>query len=178
MQDRISVTLEEEDFIDALRPPHRSMRLSILALLLAFMLTMLIAALLVRYPDARRALAASPLFIGLVGAIALVVCLVAALLIVAPMIRRRAARSTLDDHPGMRDPIHYTFGADGLAVRATYAHASYPWTQLWDWRETGRVVVIMPTPRNYYVVPKRNMDAAALERLRDYLSRTRKRSGG
>src|SRR5258706_11493790 len=112
MQDQISVTLQEEDFIDALRPQQRSRRLSFLLLLLALMIGLLIIALLVRYPDARSALTRSPILHGLIGAVVLAASLVMSLLIAAPAIRRRAARSTLNDHPGMRDPIHYRFDAD------------------------------------------------------------------
>jgi hypothetical protein len=177
MQDQITVTLEEEDFIDALRPPQRPKRLSTLLLLLALMLALLIVALLVRFPEARAALTRSPLVAGLTGAVILAASLVAALLIAAPALRRRAARSTLDDHPGMRDPIDYSFGPDGLGIRATYTQASYPWAQLWDWRETERVLIILPTPRNYYVIPKRGVDAAVLDRLRGYLAGARKRAG-
>lgn len=174
MEDRFTVTLEEADFVEAYRPAPRPRRLSFLMLLLAVMLALLIAALLARFPEARLALTQSPLTIGLAGAVALTATLVIMLLIAAPALRRRAARSTLDHHPGMRDPVDYTFGPEHFAFRSTYAQACYPWAQLWDWRESERVVIIMPTPRNFYVLPKRDMDAAALERLRGYLAQVRR----
>jgi hypothetical protein len=174
MQHEITVTLEEEDFLEVLRPQGRPRRLSFLLLLLALMIALLIAVLLYRYPEARLALAQSPLIMGLVGAVMLAASLVILLLAAAPALRRRAARSTLNDHPGMGDPIHYRFDADLFDVRSKYAQAAYPWAQLWDWRETDRVLVILPTPRNYYVLPKRDIDPDALERLRAYLGKARK----
>lgn len=170
MQDQISVTLQEEDFIDALRPHGRPRRLSFLFLTLALMLALLIVALLVRFPEARSALMGSPVIHGLLGAVILAASMVLSLLMAAPALRRRAAKSTLNHHPGMRDPIHYTFDADHFAVRTTYTQASYPWTKLWSWREGEYVLIVMPTPRNYYVIPKRDVAPAVLERLRGYLA--------
>lgn len=170
MQDQISVTLQEEDFIDALRPHGRPRRLSFLFLTLALMFALLIVALLVRFPEARSALMGSPVIHGLLGAVILAASMVLSLLIAAPALRRRAAKSTLNHHPGMRDPIHYTFDADRFAVRTTYTQASYPWTKLWSWREGEYVLIVMPTPRNYYVIPKRDVAPAVLERLRGYLA--------
>lgn len=176
MHDEVSVTLDEDDIVEVFRPLPRPRRLSVLVLLLALMLALLIVALLVRFPEARAAFVGSPLIIGLAGAVLLAATLVVALLIAAPLLRRRAARSTLDDHPGMRDPMHYTFDPEHFAVRSTYSQARYPWAELWDWRESERVVIVMPTPRNYYVLPKRGIDSAALERLYGYLARARRRA--
>lgn len=176
MEDRFTVTLEEADFIDAYRPAPRPRRLSFLLLLLALMLALLIVVLLVRFPEARLALEQSSVATALAGAVLLAAALVIMLLIAAPALRRRAARGTLDHHPGMRDPVHYAFDPEHFTVRATYSQACYPWSQLWDWRESERVVIVMPTPRNFYVLPKRGMDAAALERLRGYLARARRRA--
>ncbi len=75
----------------------------------------------------------------------------------------------------MRDPVHYTFDQEEFAVRTTYTQARYPWTELWDWRECERTVIILPTPRNFYVLPKRAIDQSARERLRGYLASARKR---
>ena len=94
------------------------------------------------------------------------------------MLRRRAARSTLADHPGMAEPVTYSFGAEHFSVRATYTRASYPWAQLWDWREIERVIIVLPTPRNFYVLAKRGADTQALERLRGLLARSPKRAPG
>lgn len=174
MQDVLCVTLDEGDLIEALRPPVQPRRLAALLLLLALMLAFLIAALLVRYPEAQAALIHSKPIIALSGAVLLAAMLVSALLIAAPALRRRASRSMLDDHPGMRDPIHYTFDAENFSVRTTYTGASYPWPQLWDWRENDRVLIIMPTPRNFYVLPKRDVDPEALQRLRGHLSQCHK----
>ena len=86
------------------------------------------------------------------------------------------ARSTLDHHPGMRDPVDYAFDPEHFTVRSTYSQACYPWNQLWDWRESERVVIVMPTPRNFYVLPKRGMAPAAIDRLRGYLAQARRRA--
>jgi hypothetical protein len=176
MQDEISARLDEEDFIEAYRPAPRPRRQAILVLLLAIMLALLIVALVVRFPDARLALANSPLVIGLTGAIILAASLVLLLLVATPLLRRRAARSTLNDHPGMKDPVVYTFDAEHFMVCTTYTQARYPWSQLWDWREGERVMIVMPTPRNFYVLPKRCIDPAVLERLRSHLAKARKRT--
>jgi len=175
MQDELTVTLQEEDFVHAYRPPPRSKRLSFRLLTSAALLLLAIILLLVTFPSARLAFSRSPLLDGLLGAVILAAGLVAALLIAAPGLRRRAARSTLRDSPGMADPIDYTSDDEGFAVRTTYSQARYPWEQLWDWRETERIVLILPTPRNFYVVPKRALDEAALDRLRAHLARSRKR---
>ena len=177
MQDQFDVTLDEADFVEAYRPAPRRGRVANLALLLAVMLALLLAALLIRFPDARMAFNESPLVIGLTGAVILAASLVVGLLIAAPALRRHAARSTLNDHPGMRDPMHYEFDPEQFRVRSTYTEASYPWHQLWDWRESERVLIVFPTPRNFYVIPKRGIDPEVLDRLRGYLSQARKRSG-
>lgn len=176
MKDEITVTLDAQDFIAAFRPPPRPRRLAALMLALALMLVLAIVALLVRFPEARSAFSSSPLIAGLAGAAILAATLVLVLLVAAPALRRRAARSTLDDHPGMRDPIHYAFDPEHFAMRSTYSQARYPWSQLWDWRECERVMVVMPTPRNFYVLPKRGVDPASLDRLRGYLAQARKRT--
>ena len=176
MRDEILVTLDEDDFVEAYRPPPRPRRLAVLLLLLALMLGLLIVALLVRFPEARLAFVDSPLIAGLTGAVTLAATLVLGLLIAAPALRRRAAHSTLADYPGMRDPVHYAFDPEHFTVRSTYSQARYPWGQLWDWRECERVLVVLPTPRNFYVVPKRGVDPAVLERLRGYLAQARKRA--
>ncbi len=139
------------------------------------MLGLLIVTLLIRFPDARLAFAESPLVIGLSGAVLLAAVLVIGLLVATPALRRRAARSTLLDHPGMLDAVHYEFDPDHFMVRSTYTAARFPWSQLWDWRETEGVIVVLPTPRNFYVIPKRGVDAAVLERLRERLAQVRKR---
>jgi len=175
MQDELSTTLNEEDLVEAYRPPPRPRRLAALLLILALMLALLIAVLLIRFPGARAALLASSLVVGLIGAVILAASLVILLLLAAPALRRRNARSTLDHHPGMRDPVHYILGPDRISVRTTYVSACYPWGQLWDWRESERVLIILPTPRNFYVLPKRDIDPAVLERLRGYLSQARRR---
>jgi len=175
--DALTVTLDEEDLVHAYKPGARPRRRSTVLLSLAATIALLIIVLVVLFPDARMAFSHSPLLDGLLGAVILAAGLVAALLIAAPGLRRRAARNTLRDSPGLAEPIDYTFDEDGFAVRSTYSQARYPWEQLWDWRETERIVLILPTPRNFYVVPKRALDRAALDRLRGYLAQTRKRAG-
>lgn len=177
MQDELSVTLDEQDLVEAYRPSARSRRQSALTLILAAMLALLIVILVVRFPQARFALAGSPLVIGLAGAVALAASLVLMLLLSAPALRRRAARSTLNDHPGMGDPVFYRFDPERFTVHTTYTQAQYPWNLLWDWREGERVVVVMPTPRHFYVLPKRGIDPAVLARLRGYLAQVRRRAG-
>lgn len=176
MQDEISIIFDEADFVEAYRPHPRSRRQRSLVLLLALMITVLIVALLIRFPSARYSFGNSHLIIGLTGAVILAAALVSALLIAAPALRRRAARNTLAHHPGLRDPILYAFGSERFSVRTTYTQASYPWTQLWDWRETERVLIVLPTPQNFYVIPKRDVEPAVLDRLRGYLAQARKRS--
>lgn len=176
MQDEFSVSLDEDDFIEAYRPPPRTRRLTALVLLLALLIALLILALLIRFPEARRNFTTSPLTMALTGAVILAAVLVLLLLSAAPALRRRAARSTLDDHPGMRDPVHYAFDPEHFSVRTTYTQACYPWAQLWDWRERERVLTVMPTPRNFYVLPKRGIDPAVLARLRGYLAQARRQT--
>jgi hypothetical protein len=175
MPDELTVTLSEADFAEAYRPPTRRRRSGVLVLLLAAMLGLLIVALVVRYPGARYSLTHTPLTMGLLGAVLLCAALVIALMIAAPALRRKAARSTLATHPGMNEPIRYAFDKDHFEVHTTYTHGSYPWEQLWDWREGAGVIIILPSPRNFYVLPTRDADPAALERLRGYLGRTRRR---
>ena len=177
MRYEFSVTLEESDFVEAYRPAPRPRRLSAWLAMLAAVLCLLIGVLLLRFPEARAAIAGSRLIAGLIGAIVLVAGLIAALLAAAPFLRRRAAQGTLDHHPGLRDPVRYSFDDETFAVRTTYVDARYPWEQLWDWREAAGVVIVMPTPRNFYVVPKRALDLAALENLRDRLGAARRRRG-
>ena len=174
MTDELTLTLDELDFAEAYRPPSRPRRQGILALLIALTVGLLIV-LLLSFPGARYAFAHSRLIIGLSGVVMFVATVLAALLLAAPALRRRAARNTLNDHPGMRDPIRYAFDPGQFTVRTTYSQAAYPWAQLWDWRETDRVLIVMPTPRNFYVIPKRGVEPAVLERLRRYLAQCRKR---
>jgi hypothetical protein len=174
MPDELTVTFDEEYFVHAYRPARRPKRASSLVLVIAAVVALDLVVLLVLFPDARAAFARSPLLAGLLGAVTLAAVLVAALLVATPPLRRRAARNTLRDFPGMTDPVHYSFDAEHFAVRSTYSQASYPWDQMWDWRETERIILILPTPRNFYVLPKRGVDPAALDRLRTYLTRTRK----
>ena len=174
MLDKVEVLLCEEDFIEAYGSP-RPRRPFYLVLTLAVMLALLIVALLVRFPESRTAFAQSPLLAGLTGAIALAALTLIGVILAVPALRRKAARSTLRDHPGMHDPIHYEFDDKHFAVRSTYTSARYPWSQLWDWRETGRVIIVMPTPRNFYLVPKERVDAAILDRLRERLTQARRR---
>ena len=176
MQDELTVTFDEHDFVDAYRPtPRRRGQTRVVFALIAVILALLIW-LLVAVPETRRDFTDSPLVAGLSGAVIVLALLVGALLIAAPSLRRRAARNTLRNHPGMADPVHYSFDADSFEARSTYTQARYPWELMWDWRETDRIVLILPTPRNYYVLPKRGVDPALLDRLRGQLSRTRKRA--
>jgi hypothetical protein len=176
MHDELTVTLTEADFVEAYRPPPRRRRTGTLMLLLAAMLGLLIVVLVVRYPAARNSLTHNPLTMGLLGAVLLCAALVIALLIAAPALRRKAARNTLATHPGMSDPVHYAFDSEHFEARSTYSSARYPWGVMWDWREGADAIIVLPTPRNFYVIPKRDVDPAVLERLRGYLGRTRKRA--
>jgi hypothetical protein len=129
------------------------------------------------FPEARLAFRESRLIIGLAGAVIVAALILLVLLVASPSLRRRAARSTLADHPGMRDPIHYAFDAEDFSVKTTYTGACYPWAQLWNWREGKRTIIVLPTPRNFYVIPKGGEDPAVLERLRGFLMQARKRRG-
>jgi hypothetical protein len=174
--DEVTVTLEEDDFVHAYRPAPRRQPATSIMLTMTALVAIAIVVLLVSYPEDRSELfATSPLIDGLFGAVVLAAALLAGLLLAVPRLRRRAARNTLRDFPGLADPIHYAFDADGFAARSTYSQARYPWEQLWDWRETERIVLILPTPRNFHVVPKRALEPEALERLRAHLARSRKR---
>jgi hypothetical protein len=177
MMDEVTVTLNEEDFVHAYRPAPRAKRQSAMLLAGAALVALSILALLATFPDAGLAFAGSPFLDGLLGAVILAAALVTALLLAAPSLRRRAARNTLRDFPGLTDPIRYSFDDEAFAAQSTYSQARYPWERMWDWRETERIVLILPTPRNFYVVPKGALEPAALERLRGHLTRTRKRAG-
>lgn len=61
-------------------------------------------------------------------------------------------------------------------VRPIYAQARHRWSQLWDWREGERVMIVMPTPRNFYVLSKRGIHPAVLEGLPGYLAHVCKRT--
>lgn len=174
--DEFYVTLDEDDLAEAYRPAPRPRRIQALLLVLALMLGLLIAILVSHYPGARSALMESKPIIGLLGAVILAASLVALLLLAAPALRRRAARSTLDHHPGMRDPSRYRLDNEFFDVRSAYTTARYPWQMLWDWRESERVVIIQPTPRHFYVIPKRSVAPDVLDRLRGRLARARCRS--
>src|SRR4051812_769915 len=118
MHDELTVTLQEQDFVEAYRPapPRRRLRL---ARLLALVVVLLLAALMIGFPEARLAFKESRLIVGLTGAVLVAAALLVALLLVAPALRRRAARSTMTDHPGMRDPMHYSFNPETFSVRST-----------------------------------------------------------
>lgn len=170
---RIRISLDEEDLIEAYRPAPRPQRQARFALLLALALALLILALLVAFPGARRAFTTSPLIAGLAGAVVLAASLVAVLLAAAPRLRRRAARSTLEHHPGMADPMVCSFDHEHFALETTRTMGRYPWSELWDWRETERVIIVLPNPRNFYVLPKRQFEEGVLEQLRSSLSQCR-----
>ena len=175
MHDELTVTLQEEDFVEAYRPAPPPRRGKV-ARLLALVVVLLLVTLLIAFPEARLAFKESRLVVGLTGAVLIAAAVLASLLLAAPALRRRGARSTMADHPGMRDPIHYAFDPENFSVRSTYTQACYPWDQLWDWREGKQVILVLPNPRNFYVIPKRGADPALLERLRGYLMRSRKRA--
>jgi len=126
MRDEFSVMFEESDFAEAFKPPPRSRRATFALLGVAALLAGTILALVLAYPQARTALVTSSLVIGLLGAVVLAAALVAALLVAAPSLRKRAARSTLDNHPGMREPVNYCFDPDHFEVRGRYTQARYP----------------------------------------------------
>ena len=174
MQDEITVNLEPDDIAEAYRPPPRRKRLGILVLTLAFMLGVLIVTLLIQVPEARPTVRDDPITVGLIGVIAFLVIVIVLLLATARWIRRYVGRSTIKDHPGMSDPVQYLFDDAEFAARSTYSQASYPWNLLWNWRETDRVIIVLPTPRNFYVIPKRGVDEAVLDRLRKGLKQARK----
>jgi hypothetical protein len=176
MRDELTVTLEEDDFVEAYRPAPRAAGQARVVRLLALLVVVILAALLILFPEARLAFRESRLIIGLAGAVIVAALLLLVLILAAPTLRRRAARSTLIDHPGMRDPIHYSLEAEHFSVKTTYTDARYPWAQLWDWREGERTIIVLPTPRNFYVIPKRGADPAVLERWRGYLMQARKRA--
>jgi hypothetical protein len=175
MRDELTITLDEDDFVEAYRPAPRARGQARVVRLLALIVVLLLAGLLIVFPEARLAFRESRLIIGLTGAVMVAAVLLLTLLVASPTLRRRAARSTLVDHPGMRDPIRYAFDAEHFLVNTTYTGACYPWAQLWDWREGERTIIVLPTPRNFYVIAKRGADPAALERLRGYLMQARKR---
>src|SRR3954447_17068811 len=141
MHDELTVTLQEEDFVEAYRPARPRRRAKV-ARLLALIVVLLLVTLLIGFPEeARVALEESRLIVALTGAVLVAAAVLAALLLAAPTLRRRAARSTLADHPGMRDPMHYAFDPENFSVRTTYTQACYPWAQLWDWREGKQVII-------------------------------------
>jgi hypothetical protein len=47
---------------------------------------------------------------------------------------------------------------------------------MWDWRETGRIALVLSKPRNFHVVPRRVLAPAALDRLRGQLARVPERA--
>ena len=163
----IEVRLEEADVIAAYRlMGRRSRRQARPLIATSVILAAIVVALLVMFPDARLAFARSPLLAGLLGAVLLLVGLLIALLAATPALIRRAARNTLKQHPGMAEPIAYTLDDDRLGIRTAYSEAAYPWGKLHGWREDERIVLILLTRQQFYVVPKVQVDADALDALR------------
>ena len=173
MQDEVTVTLEAEDIAEAYRPAPRPKRLRILVLCFMLALTSLILILFIRFPES-RAVIHDPVIIGLTGAILLVATLLVLAVVTGPWLRGYVGRRTLRDHPGLNEPIHYSFGEEEFRVHSTYTEAHYPWHLLWNWRETSRVIIVQPTPQNFYVFPKRGVDEGLLDRLRERLKQARK----
>ena len=62
------------------------------------------------------------------------------------------------------------FGADDL-----YAGVVSVGSTVGTWGETECVLVVFPTPQNFYLVPKRGVDPAVLDRPRRHLAKARKR---
>ena len=178
MQDEITVTLEPDDIGEAYKPPPRRRRLGILILTLAIMLAVLIVTLLVQVPEARPTVRDDPITVAMIGVIVFLTIVIALILGSARWVRRYVGRSTINDHPGMSDPVQYRFDDEQFEARSTYSQAHYPWNLLWNWRETSRAIIVFPTPRNFYVIPKRAADEAVLDRLRDRLKQARKYKPG
>jgi len=178
MQDEITVTLEPDDIAEAYKPTRRRGRLSVLVLSLAFTLIVLLVTLLIQFPEARPTVRDDPIVVGMIGVIVFLIILVILVLASTRWVRRYVGRSTINDHPGLSEPVHYVFDDAEFAARSTYSQAHYPWNLLWNWRETSRAIIVFPTPRNFYVIPKRAADEAVLDRLRDRLKQARKYKPG
>jgi len=167
---RIEVTLTEPDLVAAYRLlGQRSTRQARPAIALAAILAAILVALVVLFPDARAAFGRSPLLAGLLGAVLLAAALLGGLIAALPALRRRAARRTLAEHPGMADPIAYEFDGDGLTIVTSRSRARYGWSELHGWREDEAIVLILLTRQLFYVVPKAQAPEAALGELRALL---------
>lgn len=177
MQDEMTVTLEADDIAEAYKPAPRRKRLRNLVLTLALCLATLSLLMLTRVPETRPTVGDDPVTVAMFGVMIFLIIVIVVLLSSARWVRRYVGRSTINDHPGMSDPVHYAFDEEHFAVRGTYTQARYPWNLLWNWRETGRVIIVLPTPRNFYVIPKRGVDELVLERLRKRLKQARKVQG-
>ena len=116
------------DFIEAYLPERRQGRIAKLRFLLAAMLGLLVAALLIRVPEARLAFRESPLIIDLRRG-------------------RTCGKHGDGSHycsctpqvgspqhscrpSGLTDPVTYSFDAEHFSVCSTYAQASYPWERI------------------------------------------------
>jgi membrane protein implicated in regulation of membrane protease activity len=169
---RIEVRLDEADLVAAYRLiGRRNTRQARPAIALATILAAIVVALTAMYPDARAAFGRSPLLAGLLGAVLLAAGLLAALVAALPLLFRRAARHTLAEHPGMADPIAYEIGEDRLGIVTSRSQANYRWDELHGWREDERIVLILLTRQLFYVVPKAQVEPAALDALRARLGR-------
>ena len=164
---RIEVQLEEADLVAAYRlMGRRNTRQARPAIALATILAAILVALVLLFPDARASFGRSPLLSGLLGAVLLAASLLFALLAVLPLLFRRAAKRTLAEHPGLADPIAYEVDDDTVGILTSRSQAQYRWDELHGWREDERIVVILLTRQLFYVVPKAQVEPAALDALR------------
>jgi len=169
---RIEVQLDEADLVGAYRlMGRRNTRQARPAIAQATILAAILVALVLLFPDARASFGRSPLLAGLLGAGLLAASLLFALLAALPLLFRRAARRTLAEHPGLADPIAYEIGEDRLGIVTSRSQANYRWDELHGWREDERIVLIVLTRQLFYVVPKAQVEPAALDALRARLGR-------
>lgn len=140
------------------------------ALWLGIALCVILLAVLIGSMDR---LFSSPLLTAMAGAAAILFACLFALLLAAPALRRRAARATLAQNPNFEAPATLELDEDAFRHRARYASAAYPWDKLYGWRADGEVVVVQPTPQQFYVVPRRVLDVTSTAVLEDGLARSR-----
>ena len=116
---------------------------------------------------------ANPLLTALAGAAAILFAILAALLLAAPTLRRRAAQATLSLNPNFEGPITVAFDEQAFHHRTAYSSAAYPWAKLYGWRADDRITIVQPAPQLFFVVPHQILGEAATAALHERLADSR-----
>lgn len=130
-----------------------------------FLLWALLIVALMLWPFAIEPITAETLTIGatFIGGMAILFVLV---LFVAILFAARATQRL----PGMLGPVAYTLSPQGIAVRAADAQSQLPWGYYARARETREFFLIVLKSRQVHLIPKAQLAAAQIARLRVFLT--------